>query len=110
MRDKEKKNKLAKEWRVANPKRVRLEWRKADLKRKFGMSIDTYYEMLRAQDGACAICGGKNKRINLAVDHDHVTGKIRQLLCGHCNTSLAVLESDMMPKYQEYLSKHKEAT
>lgn len=63
-----------------------------DLKRKFGISLNDYNEMLHRQGGACAICRSKNvgrsDGIKFAVDHDHNTGKIRGLLCKSCNTLL----------------------
>ncbi|MQY10554.1 hypothetical protein SRB5_06650 [Streptomyces sp. RB5] len=36
------------------------------------------------QDGRCAICGLRGE---LVVDHHHVSGLIRGLLCGACNTA-----------------------
>ena len=59
------------------------------LKRKFGITLIEYDTMLAGQNGTCCIC--KNKcptGRNLAVDHDHSTGKIRGLLCLHCNRLL----------------------
>ncbi len=66
---------------------------KAHLKR-FGISVNKYEALFKAQKGLCAICqkpevdkrNGKIKR--LAVDHDHETGQIRGLLCQRCNTAL----------------------
>lgn len=48
-----------------------------------------YSEILRIQDGYCAICRRANGfRKRLSVDHDHATGKIRGLLCSPCNTKV----------------------
>jgi ribosomal protein L25 (general stress protein Ctc) len=56
------------------------------LKYKYGITYKDYLEMLKRQDGKCAICYGKNKHnYALAVDHDHKTKKIRALLCNSCN-------------------------
>jgi hypothetical protein len=48
--------------------------------------------MLEEQEGRCAICRsddvGWHRKDRWAVDHDHVTGKVRGLLCHHCNSLL----------------------
>ena len=45
--------------------------------------------MLFNQNNVCAICGGYEKHNSvLAVDHDHSTGIIRDLLCSSCNLLL----------------------
>jgi hypothetical protein len=69
--------------------------RKYTLKTKFGMTLRQYNYLLKKQNGCCAICGYKpegedryRKGKSLAVDHDHVTGKIRGLLCDKCNRGL----------------------
>lgn len=60
----------------------------AQYKATYGISIDDYYAMLTMQEGCCAICDthvshtGKSK---LFIDHCHTTGKVRGLLCQHCN-------------------------
>lgn len=63
--------------------------RESSLKKKFGITLNEYNAILEEQGGVCAVCQEKCATgNNLAVDHDHVTGKIRGLLCFACNTSL----------------------
>jgi len=70
-------------------------------RRKFGLSPVQHRQMVTAQQGRCALCGGEEpgfrngKRKSLAVDHDHVTGVIRSLLCSKCNTALGLLNHDI---------------
>jgi len=77
--------------RARNPERQR----DTDLAR-YGISAKEYQVRLDAQGGLCAICArpetyimrGKLKR--LAVDHDHATGRVRDLICHSCNTLLGM--------------------
>lgn len=77
----------------ANPRKSQ----NARLKRKFGISIEQYDEMLKNQDGRCAICETHRSwfRQAFAVDHNHKTGKIRGLLCAACNTAIGKLKEDL---------------
>lgn len=62
-------------------------------KRKYGISLDEYASLIRIQNNKCLICFkdmvGKNSRY---VDHDHITGRIRGLLCLSCNTAIGLLK------------------
>lgn len=80
----EKAKETDKRYRENHPDEVALKLRKASLKRKYGITLDEYNEMLSKQGGKCAICG-EDKSETLAVDHDHNTGEVRGLLCAHCN-------------------------
>lgn len=63
------------------------------LQNKYGITLDDYNTMAQSQEGLCAICrqpqrGGNDRTRELVVDHDHVTGKVRGLLCTSCNRGL----------------------
>jgi hypothetical protein len=61
------------------------------LTRRYGISADEADLMLEAQGGLCAIC----KVAPAAhVDHDHVTGAVRALLCFNCNGGLGQFKDD----------------
>lgn len=89
---------------------TRLKERQANLKRMFKMSLEEYEDKAKQQNGLCAICNGVCKSgKRLAVDHDHKTGMIRDLLCGNCNGGLGKFQDsiDLLLKAAEYLKKHK---
>jgi hypothetical protein len=67
--------------------------RRAQLKRLYGISPAEYDALLAKQGGACAICR-KRAKGRLCVDHCHVTGTVRGLLCNECNCALGYLKDD----------------
>lgn len=69
-------------------KKKQLLARDGYLRRNYGIGLDEYNEMLEKQGGRCAICLCRPRTRNLAVDHDHLTGALRGLLCGRCNHGL----------------------
>ena len=57
--------------------------------KRYGLSEDAYADLLTQQNNRCAICStplvtGRHCH----VDHCHTTGKVRGLLCSHCNLML----------------------
>lgn len=62
------------------------------VKSKYGLTKDQYFELHASQEGKCKVCGilptGRGPFRSLNVDHDHVTGKVRGLLCAACNQCL----------------------
>jgi predicted nucleic acid-binding Zn ribbon protein len=64
---------------------------------KYGITRDDYREAWFRQDGKCAACGRPERTARnhlLCVDHDHVTGRFRGLLCSHCNRAIGLLDDD----------------
>lgn len=85
------------------------------LQAKYGISRSDYLAMFEAQKGLCAVCSqpetdtDKNGGVKaLAVDHDHVTSKVRGLLCTACNTGLGKFKDDpaLLQAAIAYLAKH----
>lgn len=77
--------------------------------RKYGLSIEQYEAMYKAQNGVCAICGRLNVAgRRLAVDHDHKTGQVRGLLCSGCNTGLGKFQDriEILKAMIAYLENH----
>lgn len=71
-------------------------------KHRYGVTKEEYDAMYAAQEGLCAICrqpeNWKTKYgvvMDLCVDHDHDTGKVRGLLCNRCNLGIKRFERDV---------------
>lgn len=78
-------------------------------KQKYGITPEAYALMHQQQGGVCAIC----KRTctcgrSLAVDHNHVTGAIRGLLCSRCNRGIGLFNEsvDYLNSAISYINKN----
>ena len=77
--------------------------RNIDLKKNFGITLDQYNVLLESQNYVCKICGKPEQDVcnkkgavrNLAVDHDHATGRVRGLLCRGCNQGLGNFKENL---------------
>lgn len=63
---------------------------------KYGLTLDAYNAILLTQNNACAICkiDASSDIRALRVDHDHITKKVRGLLCHRCNTGIGLLREN----------------
>lgn len=61
----------------------------ASIKRRFGISIEEYKSKL--QNNTCSIC---KSNTDLVLDHNHITSKIRGVLCRKCNAALGLFKDN----------------
>lgn len=82
--------------------------RERNLLRRYGITIKQYDELLKKQDGNCGLCGRHESefKTRLAVDHNHVSGEIRGLLCNYCNHRVVGRhrDPDLVRRLYEYLT------
>lgn len=106
--NRDKFNKATKKWRVTNPDKSALSFRKQTL-RKYGLTPESYSEMMLGQGNKCKICGNtfsdKSLITKPAVDHCHKTSKIRGILCGRCNLAIGNFNDsvELLKKAIQYL-------
>lgn len=102
-RDQEKLKEAHRRWREGNFEKRRSYM----LKYTFGISAEEYEELLEKQNYSCYICERPETVFakKLAVDHDHITGEIRGLLCHSCNKLVIGKQRDpnIFLKAAEYL-------
>lgn len=76
--------------------------------KKYGITPEAYNELFNKQEGFCAICGVHQSELpyTLCIDHDHITGLVRGLLCHKCNTGIGRFEdkAELLEKAINYLS------
>lgn len=107
-------------WEEAN-KEKRKVWHKKSMQRPEYIEKDLQRHrvkrdtakavLLSEQSGLCAICKqGEKRRDNksgviraLAQDHDHLTGKLRGLLCSDCNLALGFFQ-DSIPRMEDAIA------
>src|SRR6185436_4344224 len=100
----EKRRMLTRAWRAKNPDKYSMSGKKSSMKSRrksrYSMEEGTFERLLVEQSNKCKICTvefrsipGKSYRPH--VDHDHVTGKIRGLLCNGCNAALGHFQDDI---------------
>jgi hypothetical protein len=132
--NKEHVNESRKEWRVKNKERERthrkdyrdknkehfqkqardyygknkIKLKSNTLKHKYNINENTRRQMYKDQGGCCAICGKPQSDVKtkLHIDHNHVTGVVRGLLCWNCNLTLGLVKDSpkILQKAIDYLN------
>lgn len=86
-RDPQKQRENVARYRAKNPERYKANQRKF----RYNLSAEQYKDLLEKQNNKCAICPETGK---LEIDHDHITGKVRGLLCGRCNRAIGLFRDN----------------
>jgi hypothetical protein len=89
-----------KNWYRDNPDKA-----KSQRLKQYGLDLDGYNALRKKQKYCCAVCHKHETEVSqgrakttataLHVDHDHVTNKVRGLLCTNCNTILGKCYDDV---------------
>lgn len=65
---------------------------------RYGLTVEDFDRLLAEQGGRCRVCRtdtpGGARGPGWCVDHDHVTGQVRGVLCGNCNSGIGMLQDD----------------
>lgn len=104
----EKKRAASREQKRKDPETTRARQCDSNIKRFYGVDRKRYDELLAEQGGVCAICFGTNGNHRLAVDHYHVTGTVRGLLCHNCNQAIGKFKDspEIVKRALAYLRRH----
>lgn len=81
--------------------------RKYKLNKFYNLSLEDYNLLFIKQSGKCAICGIELNRLLRTpdLDHNHITGKVRGILCRKCNNLIYRFDNDvnLLTRIIEYL-------
>lgn len=82
--------------------------------RLYGLTQAGWDELVAQQGNRCAVCrtdkpGGRGERWH--IDHDHVTGNVRGLLCHRCNMGVGFFMDDpeVIEAAARYVAAHRKA-
>ena len=75
---------------------------------RYGIDKAQFENLFRIQLGLCAICkiplDPFPSRKKTYIDHNHITGKVRGLLCPSCNIAVAAFENGKADAIRAYLN------
>lgn len=86
----ERQKRRAKYIRTYSPEKAAARNRRA----KYGLGPDQYIRLFNEQGGVCAVCQHETPWRSLDVDHDHMSGRVRGLLCSNCNRAIGLCNDD----------------
>lgn len=107
--NKEKNKAYQKAWYAAHKDQKKQSTRQRILRKKYGLTPAAFLQLMASQNYRCVICGrplADNGRTH--VDHDHVTGRTRSLLCCTCNQGIGLFHEspDSLRAAADYVERH----
>jgi hypothetical protein len=103
-----------KRWKARNKAKTKTQKRKDYLKSTYSITLEQYDVMRELQNYRCYICNKHESEITnagataLNVDHCHVSGEVRKLLCMSCNIALGKVNDnvDILQRCIDYIKEH----
>jgi len=100
----------AQEWYKKNRQRVILASEKARVKRRYSLTLGEYNKR-KKETKRCSVClrpFGNSVGTRPALDHNHVTGRLREFIHGTCNRAIGYLKEDpaTLRRAADYLEKY----
>jgi hypothetical protein len=91
----DKRGAAIRKYRTSNLAKVAAASLRHHLGKSYGLTVESYEAAVARAGGACEICGETCPTgTRLSVDHDHMTGSLRGLLCRWCNAGLGHFRDD----------------
>ena len=112
-----RKKETTRKWIEDNREHVRAQAREYKFNKAYGINVDTYLLMIKEQGNICFLCEKEFEsnfkevgKIYPCIDHCHLTGKIRKLLCSNCNTALGLIKENKktLKNMIKYIVQHNE--
>ena len=103
-------HKKCRKWAEEHPERTKQMSTRSALRIRYGITPEEKQTKFEAQGSCCAICKTRDPgKRDWVIDHDHVTGKNRGVLCDHCNKGIGHFYESMeaLREAANYIEKYK---
>ena len=77
------------------------------MRRYYGLTVMAADALIKGAGNRCMICRKRERGMRLSIDHCHLTGIVRGVLCRACNTVLGAMADDpkLLRRAADYLEK-----
>ena len=78
----------------------------------YGLTQTALEAKIAEQNNQCDICDIAFTKANMHIDHCHLTGNVRALLCSRCNQSIGLIDESIerLERIKQYLQRHNHAS